>query len=253
MSKSYKTKGIVIRRKNIGEADRFLDIYTPSLGKIHLKAKGVRRTQSKLSGHLEIFSEADLDIVTGRSIDIVTGAKIVESFKNIREDLKLTAAAYYFCELIYWLTEEGYKDTELYQILRRALGELNALNDADRKTLSLLVANVELQFLRRLGFAPELSKCVRTGAKLAAGVNYFSPAAGGVASQRTKDSLKISVPAIKVLRIMNEELVAPQRWQKIPNSVQAEVKKNIRGFVHYTLEKNLRAEGFMELMERMPE
>jgi len=42
----YRTKGIVIRRRNQGEADRVLALCTPS-GKIEVIVKGARKTRSR--------------------------------------------------------------------------------------------------------------------------------------------------------------------------------------------------------------
>ncbi|MFC1721391.1 DNA repair protein RecO [Patescibacteria group bacterium] len=248
MTRSYKTKGIVIRRYNVGEADRLLDIYTPTLGKIKIKARGVRRTQSKLAGHLEIFSETDLVLVPGKSADIVTGARAINFWPAIRDDLTRTAIAYYFCELVFWLTEEGYKDTRLYNLLYWSLAALDSWEDSNDVSRDLFVANVELLFLDRLGYRPELKKCAATGDDLQPEQNYFSAVAGGVVCQKNKDSIPVSVNTIKVLRLMTEDKVKPDRWQKIPIAVRNEAKKTVREFVHYTLEKKLKAESFLEMI-----
>lgn len=49
----YKTAGIVLRQRKLGEADKVLTILTPNLGKLDAVAKGVRRPTSKLAGHVE--------------------------------------------------------------------------------------------------------------------------------------------------------------------------------------------------------
>ena len=49
----YKTEAIILRQRKLGEADRILTLYTPALGKLDAKAKGVRKTTSRLSGHLQ--------------------------------------------------------------------------------------------------------------------------------------------------------------------------------------------------------
>ena len=54
--RTYKTEGVVIRQIPLGEADRILTLYTPDMGKIRAVAKGVRRTKSKLGGHLELLT-----------------------------------------------------------------------------------------------------------------------------------------------------------------------------------------------------
>lgn len=249
MMKSYKCTGIVIRRFNVGEADRLLDVYTPRLGRIRVKAKGVRRPRSKLVGQLEIFSEVDLVLVSGKSADIVTGARTLQNFQELGTDLQKTALAYYFCELIYWLTEEGHKDTQLYEILRWALSNL-AQNRTDLG-LTLFVANVEWLFLDRLGYRPELQKCARTGRLLKPTDRlYFSTADGGIITEKTTTAVPVSVAEVKVLRLLLSGPVAPARWRKIPDPISRRVKLIGRDFIHYTLEKRLKTEDFLELTQR---
>ncbi|KKU23266.1 MAG: repair protein RecO protein [Microgenomates group bacterium GW2011_GWA1_46_15] len=40
--RTVSTEGIVLKRMNVGEADRFVTIFTRDLGKISALAKGVR-------------------------------------------------------------------------------------------------------------------------------------------------------------------------------------------------------------------
>ena len=53
----YRTDGIVMRRRNQGEADRVLTLCTP-LGKIEVIAKGARKLRSRKAGHVELFSRS---------------------------------------------------------------------------------------------------------------------------------------------------------------------------------------------------
>src|SRR5689334_20572083 len=48
----YSTEAICLRRTDFGEADRILTLFTPAYGKVRAIAKGVRRTTSRLAGHL---------------------------------------------------------------------------------------------------------------------------------------------------------------------------------------------------------
>ncbi len=52
MNRSYLIEGIVIKRRNSGESDRLVTVYSPTHGKITLKAKGVRKS-TRRSGQLE--------------------------------------------------------------------------------------------------------------------------------------------------------------------------------------------------------
>ena len=53
----YHTEGIVIRRRDQGEADRILTLCTPS-GKVAVLAKGARKVRSRKAGHIELFSRS---------------------------------------------------------------------------------------------------------------------------------------------------------------------------------------------------
>ncbi|PIZ97846.1 MAG: DNA repair protein RecO, partial [Candidatus Levybacteria bacterium CG_4_10_14_0_2_um_filter_35_8] len=53
---SYKTEGIVIKRRNLGEADKILTIFTKRYGKIQVKAPGIRKINSRRSPHVELLN-----------------------------------------------------------------------------------------------------------------------------------------------------------------------------------------------------
>ncbi|MFQ5886561.1 MAG: DNA repair protein RecO, partial [Anaerolineae bacterium] len=81
----YRAEAIVLRRMNLGEADRLLTLYTPEWGKIRVVAKGVRKPTSRKAGHLELFTHSRLLIAKGRSLDIVTQAETITPFLPLRK------------------------------------------------------------------------------------------------------------------------------------------------------------------------
>ncbi len=83
----HKTHAVVLRRRNLGDADRVLTVYTPGHGKQELIAHGVRKPTSRKAGHLETFSHASLMIAEGRTWGIITEASTVESYRYLRQDL----------------------------------------------------------------------------------------------------------------------------------------------------------------------
>ncbi|MFI5266557.1 MAG: DNA repair protein RecO, partial [Chloroflexota bacterium] len=91
----YKTEAIVLDRKDFGEADRLLTLYTPGMGKVRAIAKGARRTTSRLSGHLELFTHTSLVLVAGRNLDIVTQSQLIHSHERLREDLWRAALGFH--------------------------------------------------------------------------------------------------------------------------------------------------------------
>lgn len=83
---AIRTRAIVLRRTNYGEADRILQLMTPE-GKRSVMARGVRREKSKLAGGIELFGVSDVVINEGKGeLGILTSARLVHYYRHIIED-----------------------------------------------------------------------------------------------------------------------------------------------------------------------
>ena len=144
----YKTLGIVIKKKDLKDADRLLTIYTQNFGKIIVKAKSVKKSQSKLKGHLELFVYNHLMIAHGKSLDVIINAETIKNYFFMRSNLFHISAAYYFAELIDKLIAEPQKDKNIWNLL---ISSLNCLNK-QKTDINSLVSSFELKLLKYLGY-----------------------------------------------------------------------------------------------------
>ena len=62
----YLTEGIILKKRDFGEADRLFWIYTEKFGMIMASAKGVRLEKSKLRGNLDVFTFGDFAIISSK-------------------------------------------------------------------------------------------------------------------------------------------------------------------------------------------
>lgn len=145
---SYKTLGIIIKKNNFGEADRIFTIFSRHYGKIKAIAKGVRRANSRKGGSLGLFNLVSLFLAEGRSLDIITEVELVQSFENLRQDLKRLSSAFYLCELIEELTRERQISGGVFSLLKEALEFLNR----ERKIDKSFFANFQKNLLTETGF-----------------------------------------------------------------------------------------------------
>lgn len=120
----YKAEGIILKRRNSGETDRILTVFSKQYGKLRLLAKGVRRISSRRGPHLEVFSHVIMMVHKGKVIDIVTEAQSLDRFEKLRSDLSRVSAAYYLCELVNSLTPEKQEHRDVFALLLRALRAL---------------------------------------------------------------------------------------------------------------------------------
>ena len=146
---SYSSEGIVLARRNYGEADRILSVYTKNHGRISLIAKGIRRPKSRKRGHLEIFSYIRFQAATGRGLDLMTEAEVIDDFKEIRKNLKKVSLAYYFCEVVGKITHEGETNERLFDLILENLEKLKSETELKKLRLDFI-----LRLLILLGYWP---------------------------------------------------------------------------------------------------
>lgn len=147
--RSYSEEGIVLTRKNYGEADRILSLYSKGHGRISAIAKGVRRLASRKRGHIEVFSHIRFQAVNTKGLDLITEVETIENFSEIRKNLSKSSLAYYFMEVIGRTTHEGEAHPELFYLLTRYLNDLKIENK-----LRSLKNNFVTESLEVLGFWP---------------------------------------------------------------------------------------------------
>lgn len=147
VAKTYRATAIILKRQNLGEADRLITVFSERAGKLKLMAKGIRKLTSRKKGHLEIFTLSCLMIVSTKSIDLVTEAVTVNSFSRLRQNLNRVRIAYLFCELVDKLTVENQEQVAVFALLKNYLSQLNSQSVA-----SGLIVNFETELLKLLGF-----------------------------------------------------------------------------------------------------
>lgn len=147
--RNFKTVGIVIKRRNTGEADRILTVFTKKQGKISIKAVGVRRVQSRRSPHIELLNRSMLTLYQGRGMSVLTEAETLEDFSDIKSDLAKIGFAYHICELVDGLCPQHQENRKVYELLETALARLATEND-----IVSTIHEFEIDLLNTLGFFP---------------------------------------------------------------------------------------------------
>lgn len=123
---TLRTRAIVLRRTNYGEADRILQLLTPE-GRRSVMAKGARREKSKLAGGIELFAISDIVINQGKGeLGILTSARLVQFYRHILEDYDSMQFAYEAMKQVA-RASETVDEPEWYDVLSEVLMALDAL------------------------------------------------------------------------------------------------------------------------------
>jgi len=132
VQKHLSTVGLVLAKRNYGETDRLYVIYTRDYGKQLFISKGVRRSHSRKRGHLEIFNLVKIQAVSTRGFCLITEAEVVDTYFEIRSDLKKVSLGYYVVEVLSKAVRENEPHPELYRAVCQLLTELGKLNKGYR-------------------------------------------------------------------------------------------------------------------------
>lgn len=125
MIRIYKTEGIILKRKNIGESDKLITVFTKHFGKKLLLAKGIRRITSRRAPHLELFTYVNLLLHPGKTFDTITEVTTQANFSYIRKKLERVGFAYTALEITDKLTAENQESSIIFSSLINFLTQLN--------------------------------------------------------------------------------------------------------------------------------
>jgi DNA repair protein RecO (recombination protein O) len=173
-----KTLGVVLRRKDLGEADRIVTFLTSHHGKVKAVAKGCRRTKSRLGGKLDPLAVSELVLWRreGRDLAIVSGAELIEHFPLLSADLQAFAVAQCAAEMLDRSLAEGESYPRLFNLLVSFLRSLEAGSTSGK------LLQFSLKAGEQLGYNCRVDRCASCASALPAnpGALWLEYGRGGV-------------------------------------------------------------------------
>ncbi len=257
----YRTKGIVIRRRDQGEADRVLTLCTPS-GKVAVLAKGARKVRSRKAGHIELFSRSSFVLSRVQNYwDIISQAETIEPHALLRGDLLRGTYARYAVELLDQFFTEGEGGPALFDLLDHTLTWLCEDDDLD-----LATRFYEQHLLGLAGFRPELHACVSKHEQRVllrphdptedARLYGFDPEQGGglcrncYAENEKHQVVPCSPAGLWLLQECQRGPYTRLRAQSIAPTLHDEVERVMQRYVTHHLEQAVRAGVFLQQLKR---
>ncbi len=248
----FRTDAIVLRRADLGEADRVLTLFTPKQGKLRAVAKGVRRPGSRKAGHLEPFTLVNLLLARGRELDIITQAEAVQTFPQVRADLLRLSLAAYVAELTDRFGIQEADSLGLFQLTAVTLDRL------DREALpDVALRYFQVRLLDLAGFRPELFRCVGCSNEARPVDQFFSLSEGGLlcpsCGPQREEARPLSLSALKILRHTQRSSYELAARPKLSPAVAQEVDGLLESYLNYLLERKLNVPGFVRQVRRLKE
>jgi len=248
MTYCYRTEGFVFKKDDVFEADRIFSVFTRDFGKIEVLGRSIRKIASKLKGGVEIFSLSEIEFVQGRNKRTLTDALLIENFKNIYDDPEKISIACKIADVLADFIKGEEQDEKIFNLLKEVFSKLNDSQflvfsaKQDHRIISLLQLIYYYffwNFMKLLGYKPELFQCVLCQYKLNPYGLYFSYKEGGIicktCATANKDGVKIKSDLVKILRLIIKEDWAILSRLKIEESVKKSLKEISNNYSYYLL------------------
>jgi len=245
--RTYQTEAVIIKKTKLREADVIFTLYTPHLGKIQAFAKSVRKTRSKMAGHLELLTHSQVSLARGRNLDTIIGSQTINSFLPLKSDLWLTSCGLYVIELVNQFTADDVENLTLFQLLGATLEQLCRTANRD-----LILRYFELHLLDKAGYRPQLQQCVSCQKTLEPEVNSFSSASGGMlcpdCAANHPSSHPVSINAQKILRLLQNSDYSTVERLKIDAVLSRELESVMSNYLKYLLEREIKSAAWLDML-----
>ena len=251
----FSTPAIILRRIDHGDYDLIIKLITLTRGKITVIAKYAKKSTKRFAGVLELFSAIHIVCSSGkgRGLPVLQEASLQNAFSNIGPDIRKTAYASYWAELIHGWLEEGVKQEGMYNLLHTMLSSLDS-GMISNEALSILF---QMRFLSISGFSPNLSHCSKCRTeveKIESKRMMFELAKGGIICEKcasilsagSSRRLSFSKGTIKQLQWAgSDDFEKAKRIRFTPGALK-EGLEFLEAFVPYHLGKEPRSLRFLK-------
>ena len=139
------TEGIVLKRRDFGEADRVLTALTKQHGKISIIARGVRRITSRRAGNIELLNRVKLHLFKAKNYTL-TEAEAIETFPRLKSNITLSTTVFHIIELVDRLVAENQINPFVYDLT------VTILKILEKNPRQIFIRSFEVKLLSLLGF-----------------------------------------------------------------------------------------------------
>lgn len=242
--KLYKLDAIVLKSRDMREADKIITLYSVQRGKQRAVAHGAAKPNSRKRGAVQPFCYSTFMMHQGRELDSVSQAELREAFPEVRLELSRLTAASYVAELTDGFVGEGEPNQGIFALL---LSTLHLLAAGETE---MAMRAFEARLIGLAGFKPELNACSGCGEPLTETKIRFSANLGGLLCQACASAEnKITVfnrGTLEVLKTLYRWKLTKLHQLNVPEILRQELSALLRAYIEYNLEKRLKTTEFLD-------
>ena len=148
-----KNKGIIISKKDIEEADRYITVFMEDYGKVSTIVKGIRKSKRRDKTAADILSLTEFQFYRKNDNIIISSFNSVKNYQNIKSDIDKINLAFYIFSILNQILVENGRNRKLYDLLEKTLDFLE--NSKDERKNYLLVLFFLYNIIKEEGISIE--------------------------------------------------------------------------------------------------
>ncbi|WP_010244068.1 DNA repair protein RecO [Acetivibrio cellulolyticus] len=242
-----KTKGVILKEINVGEADKIVTIFSKNKGKISGSAKGARRPKSSLVAGTQLFCYSEFVLFKGKDMYSLNSCDVIEPFYEIRNDLvKLTYAAH-INEIITDIVQEEQPSARVLQLFLNSLYMLSKTEKAPEQIARVF----EIRLLSILGYAPSVRGCIKCGSEDFTDFSFSFRKCGFLCKQCIEDdryALSLSEGAARAIHYIVHSNIKSVFNFDVSNKVLRELEKVSKRYLKDRLDREYNKLEFLKTL-----
>ena len=203
MKEQFTTNVINLKSYSISEADKIILMYSKEKGLIKGVAKGIKKTNSKLGGRMDLLVANKMMLNKGRELNTICQAEALNTFFNLRSDINKLFYAMYCCEIVTnFGIENDPNSEEIFNLFYTFLEQISSSEKLEHTLLNVI--RFQLKIMDITGYSIELNNCVKCLKQVENEEIYFSVEQGGIlcADCAVNIAKKTKIP-YKIIEFLN--------------------------------------------------
>ena len=131
-------KGIIIAKKDIEEADRYITIFMEDYGKVSTVIKGIRKSKKRDKTAVDILSLTDFQFYKKNDSLIISNFSTIKDYIGIKSDIDKINIVFYIFSILNQILVENGRNRKIYEVLEKTLNYLDLSNDERKNYLLIL-------------------------------------------------------------------------------------------------------------------
>lgn len=137
MIKFINDNGIVINKRDFGEADRYITVFTEHYGKVEFFLKGIRKSKKRELSSVDVLNFSKFTFYKKGENYTLSNSLSLDSYLEIKSDLENLSIALYFISLLNTVLVENNRKKSLFDLTLKTLNFLKGNSD-ERKNYILI-------------------------------------------------------------------------------------------------------------------